>query len=68
MQAFLIERLFSTGWRRDGELFWQLSDAISECERSLDAGELRAARIIPVKILTESVFETQSGKGVDNGN
>ena len=27
MQAFLLEQLFPTGWRRSGELFWRLSDA-----------------------------------------
>ena len=63
MRAFLIERLFPTGWRRDGELLWRLTDAISECERARDAGELRAARVLPARIFSEAVFETQ-GKGV----
>ena len=27
MQAFLLEQLFPTGWRRSGDLFWRLSDA-----------------------------------------
>ena len=30
MQAFLLERLYPTGWRRSGELYWHLSEAERE--------------------------------------
>ena len=57
MQAFLLERLFPTGWRRGGELFFRLSDATREADRLVTTHELRGVRILPVRILSDAVVE-----------
>jgi hypothetical protein len=47
MCGYLIERLFPTGWQRDGEIFWRASDAIAESERAIREREVRGVRVLP---------------------
>ena len=57
MQAFLLERLFPTGWRRSGELFWRLSDAEHESQRTMQEQEVRGIRVLAVRINPDAVIE-----------
>lgn len=49
MSGFLLERLFPTGWRRTGEVYWSYLDAESEANRALEDGA-RSVRILSVSI------------------
>jgi hypothetical protein len=57
VQAFVLEHLFPTGWRRDGHLFWRFGDAEREADRLLRDGEARGVRILPVRVSSDAVFE-----------
>ena len=57
MQAFLLERLFPTGWRRSGELYWRLSDAERESQRTMYEHKARGVRVLSVRINPEAVIE-----------
>ena len=57
MHGFLIERLFPTGWRRDGQLWWRYADALTECERALGQDFIRGVRILAVRIQPEAIHE-----------
>lgn len=59
MKAYLLERLFPTGWRRNGELHWRLSDAKAEARRLVDKGNARAIRVLPVNVEGESVYSIE---------
>ena len=57
MQAFLLERLFPTGWRRSGELYWRLSDAEQESQRTMQEQKVRGVRVLSVRINPDAVIE-----------
>lgn len=57
MQAFLLERLFPTGWRRSGELYWRLSDAERESQRTMQEQKVRGVRVLSVRINPDAVLE-----------
>ena len=57
VQAFLIERLYPTGWRRSGQLFWRFSDAQSESEKEIRNRNARGVRVLSVKINPDAVIE-----------
>ena len=57
MQAFLLEHLYPTGWRRTGSLFWRLSDATRESRRVVRDGEARGVRVLAVRVLSDAVCE-----------
>ena len=57
MQAFLLERLFPTGWRRSGELYWRLSDAERESQRTMRERKVRGVRVLTVRINPDAVIE-----------
>ena len=57
MQAFLLERLYPTGWRRSGELYWQLSEAEHESRRTLKDQQARAVRVLTVRVNPEAIME-----------
>ena len=50
MQGFLLERLYPTGWRRSGELYWRLSDAERELQRAMQEDEARGVRVLAVHV------------------
>jgi len=66
MQAFILERLFPTGWRRCGELFWRLADAECESRRILDQHEARGVRVLPVRIHSDAVLELLAATEMDH--
>ena len=57
MQAFLIERLYPTGWRRAGNLYWRLSDAERESHRAIKEQAARGMRVLSVRINPDAVLE-----------
>ena len=57
MQGFIIERLYPTGWRRSGELYWRLSDAERESRRAMQEHEARGVRILAAHINPVAVIE-----------
>ena len=56
MNGLLLELLFPTGWRRNGELFWRVGDAIAAGEESLDDGA-SGYRILPAAIQPTAISE-----------
>jgi hypothetical protein len=57
MTGFIIESLYSTGWRRNGDLYWRYQDALKEANRRLKDECARAIRILPVRVGTSPVCE-----------
>ena len=57
MQAFLLERLYPTGWRRSGELYWHLSEAERESRRTLQEQQVRGVRVLAVRVNPDAVME-----------
>ena len=57
MQAFLLERLYPTGWRRSGELYWRLTDAERESQRAINECTARGVRVLSVRINPDAVIE-----------
>ncbi len=70
MQAFLLERLFPTGWRRSGELYWRLSDAEHESQRTMQEQKVRGVRVLAVRINPDAVIELMADSlgGGDNAS
>jgi hypothetical protein len=70
MQAFLIERLYPTGWRRSGELYWRLSDVDRELNRIIAERGARGVRVLPVRIgsaaVIERVLQSSEEENLDN--
>lgn len=57
MQGFILEQLYPTGWRREGQLFWRFSDAVLESQRLLAAKEVRGVRVLSVRVLGDALTE-----------
>ncbi|MEE3368794.1 MAG: hypothetical protein VX346_05575 [Planctomycetota bacterium] len=66
MQAFLLERLFPTGWRRSGELFWQWSEAERESRRTIREQKVRGVRVLAVRVNPDAVVEW-TGTSLEDG-
>ncbi len=62
MNGFLLECLYSTGWRRGGEIYWRLQDATTAGRRLLNSHRIRAARILPVSVAAQAVTVTTLGQ------
>ena len=57
MDAFLLETLTSTGWRRGGETYWTLDAAEQAARRLIRRKLARRVRILPVRVEVEAVAE-----------
>lgn len=57
MTGFIIERLYPTGWRRSGEVYWRFTDALTACDRAISEDCARAVRILPVLVHGQPVWE-----------
>jgi hypothetical protein len=68
MQGFLLERLFPTGWRRSGELYWRLADAERELQRALCDDCARGVRVLSVRVNPEAVLEVLADCREDTAN
>lgn len=60
MHAFILERLYPTGWRRCAELYWRFSDAARESQRLIGEHDARGVRVLSVRINPDAVLEQVS--------
>lgn len=64
MQAFLLERLFETGWKLEGPVYWTLDLATKEASRMIRRRAARRVRIRAVTVADESVADVSAESGV----
>ncbi len=57
MDAFILETLVSTGWRRSGETYWTRDSAYTEARRLLRRKLARRVRVLPITVGTSAVAE-----------
>jgi len=57
MLAYLIERLYPGGWRRDGEVHWRLGDAMAAADAAVADDLVRGYRILAAQINPAAVAE-----------
>ena len=57
MDAFLLERLNPTGWKRGGDTYWTLDSALAEAARLLRRRLARRVRILPLTVGLNAVAE-----------
>lgn len=66
MNAYLLESLHPTGWRRSGELHWRFADASDAASRMLRDATARAVRVLPVTIRPDAVLTLERSPSTDN--
>jgi hypothetical protein len=57
MDAFILEKMTSTGWRRSGETFWCLDAAKDEANRLIKRSLARKVRVLQVFVDLNAVAE-----------
>jgi hypothetical protein len=57
MKAFLLEKLFDSGWKLEGPVFWTLPLASKEAGRLIRRKLARRVRVRPVTISETSIAE-----------
>ncbi len=57
MQAFILETLTGTGWRRSGDIYWTLDTARSMATQLLRKKQAQRVRILSVDVSLEAVEE-----------
>ena len=57
MQAFVLETLTGTGWRRSGETFWTLETATIMAKLLLKKKQALRIRVLPVEVSLNAVAE-----------
>ena len=57
MEAFLLETMTSTGWRRGGVTYWTFDSAEREAKRLVRRKLARRVRILPVAVDSTAVAE-----------
>lgn len=57
MQAFVLETLTGTGWRRSGETFWTLETATAMAKSLLKKKQAQRVRILPVNVSLDAIAE-----------
>ncbi len=57
MEAYLLETLTSTGWRRGGTTYWTLDSALTEGRRLIRRKLARSVRVLPVAVDVNAVAE-----------
>ena len=62
MEAFILETLVCTGWRRGGETYWTLDAAAREARRLLRRRLARRVRILPLQVALDPVCELPRDK------
>ena len=63
MDAFLLECLHATGWKRGGDTHWTLDSAKTEAERLIRRKSAKRVRILPVTVSLTSIAEVPSNLG-----
>ena len=64
MDAFVLECLQSTGWKRSGDAYWTLDAAKAKAVRLIAKRQAQRVRILPVEVNLNAVaeFPQQPGK------
>ena len=57
MQAFVLETLTGTGWRRSGETFWTFDTATAMAKLLLKKKQAQRVRVLPVEVSLDAVAE-----------
>ena len=57
MQAYILETLTGTGWRRSGETFWTLETATAMANLLLNKKQAQRVRVLPVTVNLTAVAE-----------
>ena len=57
MEAFILETLVSSGWRRSGDTYWTLDTAIAAGRELIRRKLARRVRVLPVRIDHNAVAE-----------
>ena len=64
MQAFVLETLTGTGWRRSGETFWTLDTATTMAKLLLKKKQAQRVRVLPVEVNLNAVAEYPQTSGL----
>ena len=67
MNAFILERLTSTGWHRGGETYWTLDAAEKAAGNLLRRKLARLVRVLPVVVDPNAVSEVSPPSSVSKG-
>ena len=57
MDAFILETLVSTGWRRSGETYWTLDAAVTAGRALIRRKLARRVRVLPIHVDPNAVAE-----------
>ena len=57
MDSFILEVLLTRGWRRGGEVFWTLEDAIKTGNQLIKRRLARRVRVLKVAVALTPVVE-----------
>ena len=57
MQAYILETLTGTGWRRSGDTFWTLETATAMANLLLKKKQAQRVRVLPVVVNLNAVAE-----------
>lgn len=68
MQAFVLETLTGTGWRRSGETFWTLETATIMAKLLLKKKQALRIRVLPVEVSLNAVAEFPELSLIQGGN
>lgn len=60
MTAYILEKLFSNGWRRTPELYWRKCDAEDAGQMAIRRDKARAIRILEASIGTSPICEIEA--------
>ncbi len=60
MDAYLLECLFPTGWRRTGEIYWRYADALTAANLAIRDSSARAVRVLPVRVSSDAVMKIEA--------
>lgn len=66
MNAYLLESLHPTGWRRSSELHWRFADASDAASRMLADATARAVRVLPVVIRADAILTLERTPAADD--
>ncbi len=69
MQAYILETLTGTGWRRSGDTFWTLETAAAMAKLLLKKKQAQRVRVLPVEVNLNAVaeFPQQLGQPASEG-
>lgn len=69
MDAYILETLTFTGWRRKGELYWRYSDVLRAAKNEVE-DSARAVRVLPVRVHSDALLNFEAAPkttGADHG-